>query len=209
MLPESAPRPEAEATDTPPPPPPASHLRIITTAPTRNDDPYSIVTDHLNVDAEARAFARLIASSSFKPPLAIGIFGRWGSGKTFFMSRIEKELDALSPLTEPVPVEDRSSDTKTGNGFCTHVVRIRFNAWHYMETNVWASLVDVIFKQLDAWLRKGDAEKAHESADSLFDSLSTAQEMKLEAIEALADRLRDAEAARDKLASARRDLADK
>jgi hypothetical protein len=181
-------------------------LRIISTAPTRNDDPYSVSVDHLNVDAEARAFARLIASSTFKPPLAIGVFGRWGSGKTFFMSRIEKELKAFSPLTDPISDEKQPADSPSDNGFCTHVVRIRFNAWHYMETNVWASLVDVIFKQLDAWLRKGDAEEAHKSADSLFDSLSTAQEMKLEAIEALADRLRDAEVAREKLETAKQEI---
>jgi hypothetical protein len=194
---EPAPATEVPETD------PAPVRYNITPIPhAQSDDPNEVEVDHLDVGAEARAFARLIGSRGFKPPLAIGVFGKWGSGKTFFMNRIMKELEKLpAPVPEPGPQQN-------GQGFCTNIVQIRFNAWHYMETNVWASLVDVIFKQLDAWLRQDEKDDDH-STDKLFDNLSTAQELKLDAIEALAERLKDAESARKKLTAAKKELAEK
>ena len=41
--------------------------------------------DLLNVDREVEAFARLIASRKTATPLSVGVFGAWGSGKSFFM----------------------------------------------------------------------------------------------------------------------------
>src|SRR5262245_45092827 len=40
--------------------------------------------DLLNVDREVEAFARLIASRNTTTPLSVGVFGAWGSGKSFF-----------------------------------------------------------------------------------------------------------------------------
>lgn len=151
--------------------------------------------DFLDVRHEARAFARLIASSGFEPPLAIGVFGHWGSGKTFFMERIAEELDRF----------DAAAGTSgVGNAAMRHIVPIRFNAWHYMETNVWASLVDVIFRELDGWLRRAAraAPPSGGSVDQLFESLSTAQAERLEAIEAVAERLGAREQARQRVADA-------
>jgi hypothetical protein len=33
-------------------------------------------------------------------------------------------------------------------GYCTEITQIGFNAWHYADTNIWASLGDEIFRQL-------------------------------------------------------------
>ncbi len=67
--------------------------------------------------------------------------------------------------------------------FHQDVVQIRFNAWHYMESNLWASLVEYIFSELDKWLRlRGPGDQVN----ALFDNLATAREMKLEALEQLA-----------------------
>jgi hypothetical protein len=46
--------------------------------------------DSLGISADVNAFARLIVSESLTPPLAIGLFGQWGSGKSFFMKKMEK-----------------------------------------------------------------------------------------------------------------------
>ncbi len=152
--------------------------------------------DFLDVRHEARAFARLIASNGFEPPLAIGVFGHWGTGKTFFMERIAEALDDLTKRpSAPSP--------ETPSAFHGNIVPIRFNAWHYMETNVWASLVDVIFRELDGWLRRKVADQQRgDQVETLFESLSTAQAERLEAIEAFADRLRDMESARQTLQTA-------
>lgn len=157
------------------------------------NDTVERVEDLLDVDEEAKAFARLIASNSFQPPLAIGVFGQWGSGKTFFMERIESELTTLRKLEGVQGTFNRD------------VVTIRFNAWHYMETNIWASLVDVIFRELDCWLRgrlKGGDEEEHKNIDALFSSLATAQAEQLDAVERYAERLLEQEFAEAALATA-------
>jgi len=141
--------------------------------------------DHLEVRTEAKAFARLIASEGTKPPLSIGIFGRWGSGKTFFMNEISEELEEIAKSER--------------EGFHNGIVQADFNAWHYMETNVWASLVDVIFKRLDAELPRD----ADDTSPTLFDQLSTAQNLRMDAIETLAKSIADARTAREGVKMAR------
>ena len=156
--------------------------------------------DFLDVAHEASAFARLIASKNFEPPIAIGVFGHWGSGKSYFMNKIEAELKELTGENGPETEEPSKADDTNFHG---NIVRIPFNAWHYMETNVWASLVDVIFKSLDGWLRdRISKDENPEDIDAIFDSLSTAHVLRLDAIEHLAARLQAQEAARQALASA-------
>jgi hypothetical protein len=41
-----------------------------------------------------RAFADLVDSPASSPPLTIGIFGSWGAGKSFLLTRIRETLDA-------------------------------------------------------------------------------------------------------------------
>lgn len=137
------------------------------------DDPLTPAHDLLGVEDEAAAFARIAAASSIKPPLAIGIFGEWGSGKTFFMRRIYENVEALTKRARP---------TSHPALFHTDIVQIRFNAWHYIETNLWASLVEYIFTELDRWLRD-KTEGARSKADLVFNRLATAQQLKLDALE--------------------------
>ncbi len=132
------------------------------------------VVDCIDVESEARAFAKVAAAKEVYPPLAIGIFGEWGSGKTFFMKRIFANVIDLANLK-----------IKKGNKspFCRQIVQIRFNAWHYMESNLWASLVDYIFQELNLWLHRQKQEQS--TIDALFDRLSTARQLKLESIQAV------------------------
>jgi KAP family P-loop domain len=50
--------------------------------------------DLVGIGAETDAFARLVASCDLVPPLAVGLFGDWGSGKSFL-------IDAVKPPTGP------------------------------------------------------------------------------------------------------------
>ena len=139
-----------------------------------SDSVFAGAIDHLDVEPEARAFARVAASRGVVPPLSIGVFGEWGSGKTFFMEKMHDHVERLQ-LAAAAAVRDGKP-----TAFHTRIVQIRFNAWHYMETNLWASLVDHIFRELDKWLRpKQDAEHI----DALFERLSTARTLRLEALE--------------------------
>ncbi|MEP6714581.1 MAG: P-loop NTPase fold protein, partial [Terriglobia bacterium] len=104
--------------------------------------------DRLNVTRYARAFATLIAADRVSPPLSVGIFGDWGSGKSFFMRLMSEHTQAVAAF------EDRGSDGK--RLFCRNVVSIRFNAWHYAETELLASLVQTILLGLrEAIVGKG------------------------------------------------------
>ncbi|MEO1049733.1 MAG: P-loop NTPase fold protein [Bacteroidota bacterium] len=98
--------------------------------------------DLLNITPEVNAFASIIASSDLNPPLAIGLFGDWGSGKTFFMERMSDRVKAIADKARMV-----AQDKQTR--FHGNIVQIWFNAWHYMDSNLWASLVDHIFKELE------------------------------------------------------------
>ncbi|WP_369240809.1 P-loop NTPase fold protein [Streptomyces sp. R21] len=92
--------------------------------------------DLLGVEGDATALAVLLASRTLSPPLALGLFGNWGSGKTFFMHRLEEGIQKLT------------SEAGEDSAFCDQVVSVWFNAWHYAEANVWASLLQQIFGQL-------------------------------------------------------------
>ena len=83
--------------------------------------------DKLGVKAEAHAFARVAAACGVDPPLAFGIFGDWGSGKSFFMRLMQDYI------------ESREIYKPNTDLYHEKIVQIRFNAWHYAETNLWAS----------------------------------------------------------------------
>jgi hypothetical protein len=95
--------------------------------------------DLLDIRSDVRAVSALLAARDVKPPLALGLFGNWGTGKTFFMARMYEEINALAELERKNPGH---------TPYCSEIVQIRFNAWHFLDANLWASLVDEIFKSL-------------------------------------------------------------
>jgi hypothetical protein len=90
--------------------------------------------DSLGVRTYASHIAQLIAAKDTFMPLSIGLFGAWGAGKSHFIDLLGEQLQSLAT--------DRS------NVFHKEIVQIRFNAWHYLDTNLWANLVSEIFEQL-------------------------------------------------------------
>jgi len=165
-----------------------------------NDDPWQVgITDRLGVRAEAQALARVAAAISFVPPLAIGVFGEWGSGKSYFLRLMYEHVMELQEI------EADTSHKSFGSGDVFHrdIAQIRFNAWHYVETNLWASLVDHVFTELDRWTRKHEPGKA----DLLFEKLSTAPEPTLDAVEDLIEKRQEQRVAAAKLAAAEKALA--
>jgi Clp amino terminal domain, pathogenicity island component/KAP family P-loop domain len=95
--------------------------------------------DYLGIDQDARAIAGLIASRGLEPPLALAVYGSWGSGKTFFMRRIQRHVELLSHLPT-------SSDARV---FQHDILHVWFSAWHYSSGNLWASLLHHIFASLN------------------------------------------------------------
>jgi hypothetical protein len=155
--------------------------------------------DHLEVEQEARAFARVAASKDTKPPISVGVFGEWGSGKTFFMEKMHSHVQHLEKISNVATKENNPTI------YHSNIVQIRFNAWHYMEVNLWASLVDHIFRELDKWLQP---QQKQEEIEALFGQLSTARMLELEAVRNLVESRRREKEAKKNLARAREELAD-
>jgi hypothetical protein len=101
--------------------------------------------DLLEIKAEVNAFSYVLVSSAIKPPLALGLFGDWGSGKSFFMREMQRKIAALAEWQRR-----QHNDAQAAPFFCSPVVQIQFNAWHYLDTDLWASLVTEIFDKLFA-----------------------------------------------------------
>jgi hypothetical protein len=104
------------------------------------------VTDKLGVDDLARTLAELIVLRETRLPLAVGLFGNWGSGKSHFMNLMDRHMKLLAP-------KDPTVSTAGFDKWCRHIVPIYFNAWHYSDSNLWASLVTEIFDKLFDRLR--------------------------------------------------------
>lgn len=106
----------------------------------------SRAADPLGIRADVNAFARMICLEQATPPLSICLLGEWGSGKSTFMEGIQSEVKRLTaPPTmgraAPAPAEDEPN-------FVEDIVQVRFNAWHFADANLWASLTAVFFDQL-------------------------------------------------------------
>ncbi|MGW3447392.1 P-loop NTPase fold protein [Streptomyces sp. NPDC001076] len=118
-------------------------------------------TDELDRDGEARAVAELVTTRSASPPLAVGLFGDWGEGKSHFLKLLGQQVDALSG--SPLAYK--------------YVRQVHFNAWHYAETSLWASLVAEMFKQLAA-PPGGDAGTAQRQLSRLTADLVTQRRLR-------------------------------
>lgn len=108
--------------------------------------------DLIGVEKFVDAFSYLIAARAMQPPLAVGLFGHWGSGKTFLMRSIQRRVDQITRGAR------ESKRTQAEIGVYKRIVQIEFNAWHYVEGNLWASLVDHIFANLRTSVEEGGSE---------------------------------------------------
>ena len=91
--------------------------------------------DRLGVAKDAERFAKLFVASDIPPPIALGLFGGWGSGKSFFMGLMKNRVRVLCKSGQ-------------GSAYVARVAQIDFNAWHYQDTNLWASMAMRIFEGL-------------------------------------------------------------
>lgn len=121
--------------------------------------------DQLHIQQDVIAFAKLMAAKSFKPPLAIALFGQWGAGKSFFMRKL---MDRISLL----------ANTNAKEFYCEGIAQIHFNAWSYLDANLWASIVSRIFEKLYEYINQDETTDAHKKAiqEELLSKLQVANE---------------------------------
>lgn len=118
------------------------------------------------------SFAKIIASADTKLPLSIGLYGNWGSGKSSFMLQLREKLQKFTSA---------GSDR-----FVKKIIPIEFNAWHYIDSNIWASLATGIFDGIAA-SEEGSTttsplaaaqQKLHEQLTSTQDAKHFAEQQK-------------------------------
>ena len=137
--------------------------------------------DLLGVEREAHGLASLIASHGTTLPLSIGLFGQWGSGKTFFMRQIQDRVRMICGAAQ------KSGKPQSEIAFFKHVAQIEFNAWHYSEGELLPSLVEHILQNL-----RTDEEESEEQV----------QQRRALLLTQIADERRDATASDEQIRTA-------
>ena len=127
------------------------------------------LTDELGIDEDVKTLCSVLLAREVSPPLAVGLFGGWGTGKSYFMQTMYREIDDLAA---------RSRSAKK-TAYHSKVVQIRFNAWHYADSNLWASLVSHIFDELSR--KVCPAEDPDETKRKLMLQLESAKQLRIEA----------------------------
>jgi hypothetical protein len=102
----------------------------------------AIGEDNLDISEDVRSLCSVLMAEQVRPPLSVGLFGDWGTGKSFFMQKMRERIESLAAESTSARNEGRPSP------YCENVRQITFNAWHYIDANLWASIVTQIFDGL-------------------------------------------------------------
>ena len=91
--------------------------------------------DLLDVNEQARALGDTIAFKDLTPPFVGGILGGWGSGKSCTFNLIKERLAEIQELVllDGFP--------RSESPFVGHIYLVKFDAWTYTKSNLWASLM--------------------------------------------------------------------
>ena len=118
--------------------------------------------DLLGIEPEVEALAEVLAMRALKPPLAVGILGGWGSGKSFVMNLMRRYLTAIyQQRVSPEPAWSQKDDAQSGQDankssedypYVGHLYQIDFNSWTYAKADLWSSLMQTIFYDLNTQL---------------------------------------------------------
>ncbi len=163
--------------------------------PTYASDRVGTGEDLIGIRHEVDAFAYLLASKAQRPPLAVGLFGDWGSGKSFFMHAVSNRIEGIG--------NQLKGRAQAEMPFWKNIRQIEFNAWEYVQGNLWASLIDNIFKELDGELidsvrdRQGELETARDDATKDAEAHAAQRQKLLDEIEDRKSAVANAEQNRD------------
>ncbi len=125
--------------------------------------------DLLDMKKEVEALCSVLAAKDIKPPLSLGLFGDWGSGKSFFMRMMQERIEKLKKAAQEAEGE---------TAYCKDIVQLKFNAWHYIDKDLWASLTSEIFEGLaGALVKKDDADSEYKRARLLANTIKSKDEL--------------------------------
>jgi hypothetical protein len=133
--------------------------------------------DHLGMKREVEALSWVVAARDVDPPLSVGLFGDWGSGKSYFMRLMVEQVKGIAKDAQAEEAAQAKDKTRPKFPAYPHIRQITFNAWHYVDANLWASLVTYIFEEL---ARPGGRQPDQE-VEHLLGQLQTTQLLTQEA----------------------------
>ena len=106
--------------------------------------------DMLDFEGYSDILSNIITAKSISPPVAIGIYSSWGSGKSFLLELIKKKFNELKNIESTskyscCTLYDNYLKTRNQN-----YIIIEFNAWEYSGSDVlWAGLVKCLYDKLE------------------------------------------------------------
>lgn len=106
--------------------------------------------DCLDLGSTIAAMANLIASPQLDGTLSLGVFGNWGSGKSFFMCRLREAIHEITAGAR------RTAAPASGLDYWPNIAQVEFNAWHYVDASLWASLMSHLLDVLRRWNPPGE-----------------------------------------------------
>ncbi len=121
--------------------------------PFQNDQPDG--EDRLAVAKELYALADVLMMRSLEPPIAVAILGGWGSGKSFGMHLLQQRItDIRCQKLEKKQTwgTGNEADEAVLSPYVGHIYQINFDAWTYAKSDLWASLMQTIFFELNRQL---------------------------------------------------------
>lgn len=128
--------------------------------------------DLLDITPDVNALSSVIAARDVATPLSIGLFGDWGSGKSFFMGKMRGQIKEFM---------DTARKARGQSAYCDNVVQIEFNAWSYQEGDLWASLITDIFeglaKSIDDDLKLSEGTDPATAKARLLASMASARDV--------------------------------
>jgi hypothetical protein len=148
-----------------------------------NDEPRG--PDLLGISKEVEALAETLLLRRVRPPISVGIMGGWGSGKSFVMHLMWERMQRIRCKPVTLGYSDDSNDVRLPS-YAGHIYQIRFNAWTYAKSNLWASLMQTIFFELNRQLSieellatDHDPLKGGEDYRKLYESYNLANQTSL------------------------------
>jgi hypothetical protein len=139
-----------------------------------SDEPEAVIrldeewrTDPLSIRRDVETFGALLASRSLQPPLSIGLFGPWGSGKTTFLKRLRRVVERRAEEAK------NSLATAQPAPYVSEVVHVDFNAWHFAEDALTSSLVDTILRAVNDHIRGNEKLTGRDQQQQSLEKLET------------------------------------
>ncbi len=107
--------------------------------------------DLLNLKDEVNALADLLLMRYLEPPMTVGILGGWGGGKSYIMHLMQTHMTEVRSRKVNLKTETWNPDPNHEklSPYVGHIYQIKFDAWTFAKSDLWASLMQTIFTELN------------------------------------------------------------